>query len=425
MKTNKIPPLFLIIWFGDFISTIGSGLTAFALGVYVFKLTGQATAVGMVVFFTFLPAVILRPVGGVLADRLNRLSLMFIGNLGSVLSIGLIFYFLQTHPKNLILIYIGVTLSSICYALINPAYKACTSDFLPKELYSKAGGLMQLSSASQFLIAPFLGGILMSLMNINYVLMIDILTFVFSLLSITIVKLKNVAVVLPKKQKHHFWLEIKEGWQAITIHPGILILIILISLLLFYVGLIQALLTPMVLSFATEAKLGVAQSACAIGMLLTSVIISMAERKRSNVSVLTISLLVMGIFFSFIGFHENLWAVIIPGFLFSSTIPYANSSIDVLIRSNIDNEKQGRAWSLISLVTYTGAILAYGLSGFLADKVFNPLLMPGGALASSLGHIFGVGAGRGIAFIFFISGIFIVCISLLIYRSKSIWQLEE
>ena len=68
MSNNKIPPLFLIVWLGDFISTIGSGLTAFALGVYVFKLTGQATSVGMVVLFTFLPALLLRPIGGVLAD---------------------------------------------------------------------------------------------------------------------------------------------------------------------------------------------------------------------------------------------------------------------------------------------------------------------------------------------------------------------
>ena len=351
---------------------------------------------------------------------------MIVGNLGSAISIGLIFYVLQINPNNMMVIYLGVTLSSIFYALLNPAYKACASDFLTKELYAKAGGLMQLSSAAQFLVAPFLAGILMSMMSISYVLFIDILTFVFSAVAIVFVRLmKNTPVTLAEKQNNHFWAEIVEGWQAITAHRGILILIILISLLLFYVGLIQALLAPMVLSFANEATLGVAQSICAIGMLTTSIIISTAERKRNNVSILTISLIVMGIFFSFIGFHQNIWAIIIPGFVFSSTIPYANSSIDVLIRKNIDNEKQGRAWSLISLVTYAGAVLAYAVAGFLADKVFNPLFMPDGAFANNLGYIFGVGQGRGIAFIFFTSGIFVVLISFFIFRSKSIWQLEQ
>ncbi len=95
-----------------------------------------------------------------------------------------------------------------------------------------------------------------------------------------------------------------------------------------------------------------------------------------------------------------------------------------MIRQNISNEKQGRAWSLISFITYFGAIIAYGIAGFLADKIFNPLFMPGGALALSLGHIFGMGPGRGIAFIFFISGVVVTFLSIIIYRSKSIRQLD-
>lgn len=418
--------LFLIVWLGDFISTIGSGLTAFCLGVYAFKLTGLATSTAMIVLCTFLPAFLLRPIGGVLADRVDRPFLMIIGNFGSAFGIGLTFLMLSKSANNLMLIYPGIIISSIFFALQNPAYKASVSDFLTPELYAKASGLVQLSSAAQFLVAPLLGGILMSFMNIKFVLIIDILTFVFSALAVIAVR-----VTLEAKPNHvkkagsDIWKEIKEGFQAIFANRGILILVSLVSLLLFYIGLIQTLLTPLVLSFADARSLGMAQSTCAIGMLITSILISSVKRKRKNTFILSVSLALMGLFFSFIGIFETIWAIIIPGFLFFSVIPFANSSIDVLIRQNIGNEEQGRVWSLISVLTYLGSMIAYSIGGFLADKIFNPLFMPSGALSTSLGYIFGVGQGRGIAFIFFLSGVFVFLIAVLVYRSKLIWQLDN
>ncbi len=418
--------LFLIVWLGDFISTIGSGLTAFCLGVYAFKLTGHATSTAMVVLFSFLPAFLLRPVGGVLADRMDRTILMILGNLGSALGIGLVSVVLTKDTSNLMLVYPGIIISSLFFALQTPAYKASASDFLSPQLYAKASGLLQLTNAAQFLIAPLLGGILMTVMNIRCVLLVDIATFLFSAVAVLLVKFRlNIKFSSTKQEKQHFFAEIAEGLQMIIRNRGILILVSLISLLLFYIGLIQTLLTPLVLSFADAKTLGMAQSICAIGMLIASIIISTVNRKAKNILILTTSVALMGIFFSFIGICENIWAIIIPGFLFFCTIPFANSSVDVLIRQNIDNEKQGRVWSLISVVTYLGSMIAYVTAGVLADKIFNPLFMPGGRLADNLGQIFGVGQGRGIAFIFFLSGLFVVLISILIFRSKSIWQLEQ
>lgn len=422
---NKGFSLFLIIWAGDFISTIGSGLTAFSLGVYAFKMTGQATSSTMVILCTFLPAFLLRPIGGILADRLNRTSIMILGNLGSAFGASLILL-MMTQFDNLLLIYPGIILSSIFFALQNPAYKACVSDYLAPEQYSKASGLLQLSNSAQFLIAPIMSGILMSVVGIHVILLIDILTFIFSALTVIFIKCFSKVNNKPvEKIKSQFFQDFIEGLRAITANRGIFFLVFLVSILLFYIGLIQSLLTPMVLSFSDVQALGYAQSICAIGMLVTSIMISVVERKRNNAFILAVSLALMGISFSFIGITDNIWAIIIPGFLFFSVIPFANSSIDVLIRKNISNEKQGRMWSFVAFFTYLGSMFAYSLSGFLADKIFNPLFTSEGKLASSLGYIFGVGPGRGIAFMFFLSGIFVVFISIFVYKSKLIWKLES
>lgn len=108
-----------------------------------------------------------------------------------------------------------------------------------------------------------------------------------------------------------------------------------------------------------------------------------------------------------------------------SSLSLANTGADVLVRKNIPNEIQGRAWALIGLISQMGFVVAYALGGILADYIFNPLLMKGGALSSSVGKLIGVGEGRGIGLIFILAGIFVVILSVIIGISKSIFSLEK
>ena len=426
MTEKKAFSRFLVIWSGEFLSGIGTGLTAFTLAAYAFRQTGLAASAALIVLATFLPAFLLRPIGGVLADRMDRRLLMIFGNLGSALGISLILLLMTLNDQGLWVIYPGAAISSVFVAFHNPAYKASVSDFLPRELYEKASGLLQLAGAAPLLLAPFIAGFLMSVIDIRFILLIDILTFVFSSVVILFIRhgMKEKEGEKSESKELHFIKEMAEGLKTIYENRGILNLTLVISLILFYVGLLQALLGPMVLSFTDTAALGTAQSICAVGILLCSLLIGGFGGKRKHVPVLSIALGLMGLFFSFFGMKESILMIIIPGFLFFFTLPFVNSSIEVLIRQNISNDKQGRAWSLISFITYFGALIAYASAGYLSDKIFNPLFMPGGALADRLGHIFGVGPGRGIAFIFFISGISVIFLSIIIYCSKSIRQLD-
>lgn len=106
-------------------------------------------------------------------------------------------------------------------------------------------------------------------------------------------------------------------------------------------------------------------------------------------------------------------------------MPFTNTALDFLIRTNIDNSVQGRAWSLIGLVSQLGFFAAYMLSGVLADYVFTPLLVTGGVLADSVGKIIGTGSGRGMGLLIIIAGLLLSVASLIIYNLKSIKRLED
>jgi len=74
---------FLILWFGQSVSVIGSGLGGFALGVWVYRTTGSTTQFAMVSFVMGLVLIVMNPVGGALADRRDRRQLMILANLGA------------------------------------------------------------------------------------------------------------------------------------------------------------------------------------------------------------------------------------------------------------------------------------------------------------------------------------------------------
>lgn len=414
---------FLVVWAGQMVSAIGSGLTAFTLSVYAFQRTGMATSYALMILFAFLPFFLLSPFGGVLADRFDRRLLIIVSDIGAASGLVFILSVMFSGKPELWQIYLGVAISSVFAAAHAPAYKASVSDLVPPELYSKASGLVQLAAAAQFLIAPLIAGLLMGLLEIEYILLIDIFTYLFAICAVIVVRRRTLPFAA-KQERQGFIDELKEGFQATVANKGILSLIGITALILFYIGLLQTLFGPMVLSFTDAKTLGIAQSVCAIGMLASSLFIGVFGRREKHVKVLSLFLGLMGIFFAFIGLSTNIFLIVIPGFLFFFTVPFVNSSIEVLIRNNIDNVMQGRVWSFVSVITYVGSVLAYLSAGFLADHVFNPFFQADGPLVDSLGRLVGTGPGRGIAFMFVVSGLSVAVLAYFIFRSREIRALE-
>lgn len=99
---------FLILWSGELISAVGSGLTSFGLGVYVFQKTGSAANMALVTLLAFLPTLLLSAPAGVLADRYDRRLLMMAGDGLSALGLLYILICMFSGKAELYQICIGV-----------------------------------------------------------------------------------------------------------------------------------------------------------------------------------------------------------------------------------------------------------------------------------------------------------------------------
>ena len=414
---------FYKLWLGELISNIGSGMTAFALSVYVYEKTGSVSYVSFITLLSFMPSIILSPIGGLLADRYDRRLLMIIGDLFSGLGLVYILWSIQAGEKSIEPIFIGITFSSIFTSLLEPSYRATLTDILEEENYAKASGLIQAAGSAKYLISPVIAGIVLSVADIRVILLLDILTFITTCLMIFLVR-KSINSEMKNYKKDSF-KGLLEGLFIIKGNRGVYSLVIIMFFVCFFMGFIQILIRPMILATSSVKTAGMMESLCAVGLLIGSLWIGIAGIKKNYSKILAVACFFCGIFMSMTGVNENLAIIGISTFLFFSTLPFMNSCADVLVRVSIPNELQGRVWGLISLITQMGTVAAYIISGVMADYIFEPMFNKNGLLVKNIGMIIGTGKGRGIGFMLILSGMGMLIMAIVIWKNGEIREVSE
>ena len=145
-------------------------------------------------------------------------------------------------------------------------------------------------------------------------------------------------------------------------------------------------------------------------MLVTSVILGVLGIKKHFVKFLSFSLALSGIGMALFGLKEHVVFMTVTGFFFFAMLPIANNSLDYLIRINIPEETQGRAWGIIGFISQLGYVVAFAASGVLADLTAKVL---------------DISVGRGSGAVITVAGILLVVVSLSLLFRKSIKALEN
>lgn len=398
---------FMLLWAGEFISSIGGGLTSFGLGIYIFQKTGSAAGMAFMTLLAFLPGLLLKVPAGVLADRYDRRLLMMIGDGCSGLGVFYILLCMLRGEAELWQIYLGVVISSVFSALLEPAFTATITDLLTKEQFSKANGLVSMAGSARYLFSPIIAGFVLAFSDIKLILVIDICTFLLTVVSAAVVRKSLKAKT--SEVKASFLESTKEGWKVVSRKRGLLLLVVVSSMITLFMGVFQVLAEPFVLSFSESKTLGIIETVVASGMLFSGVILGINGIKKDYVKKLCIGLVISGIGMAGFGITKNILVIGAFGFIFFAALPIANNSLDYLARTNIPDEFQGRAWGFIGFISQLGYVVAYALSGVIADTV---------------GKVTGGGVGKGASLTIIISGICLALIASGIIKVKKIRELE-
>ena len=428
---TKRPPchkirIFLLVWFGQLVSLMGSGLTSFALGVWVYQRTGSVTQFSLILLFALLPSILISPVAGALVDRWNRRNCMILSDSGAGLSTLAIALLLATDNLQIWHIYLAVSLSSICKAFQLPAYTASTSSLVPKEFLPRASGMVQSAEACAQLISPLLAGVLLSIIQLQGIILIDFTTFLFAVSTLLLVRFPHVkTATVSQDKKPSLWREAIEGWTYIYTRPGLFALLIVFAINNFVLGMIEVLFTPLVLSFSSVTVLGTIQSLGGAGMLVGSVVMSVWAGPRPLIRGICGFAFLSQLCILTLGLRTDAALFALANFLFFFSLPFINGWCDAILLRKVAPDIQGRVFATINMICFSCIPLAYVMAGPLADRIFEPLMVANGLLAASIGKIIGVGSGRGISLLFITMEILAILITVAAYRYPRLRFVED
>jgi DHA3 family macrolide efflux protein-like MFS transporter len=421
-------PAFTIIWFGQMVSFLGTGMTRFALAIWAWQITGSATALALVAFFSYGPTVLMSPIAGALVDRWNRKLVMMLSDLSAGLSTTAILLLYTTGNLHIWHLYVAGAFAGAFEAFQWPAYSAAITTMLPKQQYSRANGMMSLVESVSMIGSPILAGILIGLIGIGGVMTIDVITFVFAIGTLGFVHIPQPAATAAGQEgRGSLWKESAYGFHYILQRPSLLGLqLIFLSVNLLF-PFFYTILNPMILARTGDngEMLGTVLSIIGIGGVLGGLAMSTWGGPKRRVhgvlgGIVLTSLLgqaVMGL-----GQALPVWAV--AGFFSGFFIPIANGSSQAIWQAKVAPDVQGRVFAVRRLIAQIAGPLGMLIAGPLADKLFEPAMQPGGALVSVFSGLVGGGPGAGMALMMVLAGLLGAAVSLVGYLFPTIRDVE-
>lgn len=409
-KTRYVGPQgmkgFFIIWLGQIFSLIGSGMTCFAQSVWVYTdLGGSITNLTALAVFAQLPGLVVSPIAGALVDRWDRRWVMIISDAVAAIATMTLRTLIVTESFQLWHIYAIVIVISIANHFQWPAYFATISLMVPRDNLGSANGLVQMGRSLGQIAAPFMAGVAVTLFRIQGVILFDMLSYLFALCTLLIVRIPKPPVAQTNLAvKRSLKREILYGWKYLLDRPGLTGLLALFSASNFLLGVTGLLLMPMALSVTTATVYGSLLSVGGISMLVGSLVMGVWGGPKRRVYGVLGFMLLQGLGIMLVGLRPSVPLFFGASLLFYFSTPIVNACGGAIWQSKVAPEVQGRVLAASGMVSTGSLELAYLIAGPLADHIFEPLMAVGGPLAGSIGRIIGVGTGRGIGLMFLLFG---------------------
>lgn len=394
LSSNWKPPFFTL-WSGQAVSLLGSQLVQFALVWWLTQTTGSATVLAIATLVALLPQVFIGPLAGVLVDRLSRRKVMIIADTliaGLTLALGILFWLDAAQVWH---VYLLMFLRAILGGFHWPAMQASTSLMVPKEHLSRVQGLNQVLNGAMNIFAAPLGALLLSLLPMQGVLAIDVVTAL-----IAVLPLLFIAVPQPERSPApgverapaSMWQELRQGFRYVWAWPGLMLIMLLatlVNLVLTPTGALQPILVTR--HFGGQAiHLAWMESAWGIGVVGGGLTLGVWGGFRKRIVTSMAGLIALGVAILLVGFvpAPAFWLAVglmlVAGFM----NPIVNGPLLAVVQAVVAPEMQGRVFTLIMSFAAAMSPLGLILAGPFADRFgVQTWFVVGGVVTVTLGAL--------------------------------------
>ncbi|NER00655.1 MAG: MFS transporter [Cyanothece sp. SIO2G6] len=402
--------IFIQIWCGQMVSTIGSYMTFFSLMLWAWDATGSATALALVGFFSQLPSIAITLVSGLIVDRFNRKYLMLLGDAIAALSTVIVGSLYLTDNLQIWHLYGVAALNSGFNQLQLLAYKASISSIVPPAQLTRANSMNTIVHYGSSIVGPALAGVLYPAIGLKGILGIDLLSFGVAFVTlITAVIPQSMSNTTAVKSPHQEPLldKLTFGFRVIWQQASLRSLLLVTTLFWFFHDLGGAIYSPMILARTdgSSAILASTSAAAGVGGVTGAILLSIWGGPKRRIVGMLAGFIGAGLSKTVFGLGRSPF-VWLPAQLCSSlNFPLLGSSENAIWMARISPEMQGRVFAANALALRSVSAIAVLTAGPLADQIFEPMVQSGSVLATLSNPIIGTGAGAGIALLYVITSI--------------------
>lgn len=398
------------------LSYLGTQISDFALGVWLLQETGAITLFSILGFVTLAPQLLLSPFIGVIVDRFNPKKLILLGHTGAGLAtvtLAILYHFDKLSPLPLIIL---VALSSVFNGLLLTAFNSATVALVNKNRLTKVQGLIQGANAFIMIASPTVAAVVYTQFDLNVIFMLDIVSFVVAIALLGFLSAKAFKRQKSAPAKLNVKSDLHEAWRYLHCAPKLFTLVMLMAVLNALMGIITALITPMVLGFSDAEHLGYVRTAAGLGALAGGLMLYRKKAPFDHVGwLLRFNLLVACTLF-LMAFKLSIGLLIFSACVLLFGRICAAGCFNAYWQIKVPLDLQGRLMSFRLLFSNMMYPIGFLIAGPVAD-LLQPTMMPGGIFADYFGGLLGVGPTRGIALFAYVIGV-ILLLAVFITASK-------
>lgn len=399
---NNWKRTFAIIWSGQFFSILTSSLVNFAIIIWLSLQTGSAEMLAWAAIAAMLPQSIIGPFTGALIDRGNRKLVMMLADTFIALCTLLLAILFWLDVAELWHIFALLALRSVGSAFHMPAMQASVPLLAPTDQLTRIAGINQIIASVSQIAGPALGAMLITIWDIEYVLIFDVAGALLAVTSLFFVHIPN-----PEKQnelERDILKEMKEGAMVVLRNRGLSFVFLYSTLVVFFIVPISVLFPLMTLDYfkGTEFQAGIIEAIWSVGALVGGAIMGVKVYKVNRVGLINWMHLLLGVAFLLSGLLSPtgfVWFAVLTG-LSGITGAVYNSAFTGLIQTKIESTALGRVFSMYYTIALIPSMLGLIGIGFIADTI-------------------------GLNNSFIISGVIIMLIGIVAFNTKSAMKLDK
>ena len=405
-KTYKVLRPYLLLWGTQSLSSLGSSMTGYGLILWLYRQNGSALETDMLSICSYAPYVLVSIFAGALSDRWNKKRIMLVCDLLAAVSTVVVLMLLRSDLLVPWHIYVLNAINGLMNTVQQPAGDVAATLLVPKEYYQKTSGLRSFSLSLNTILHPVIASSLFAFFGMELVIAVDLATFAVAFVTLLFF-IRIPEIPREDRPQEKLLAAARSGLDWIRANRLILDLILFLAFINLVASAYNAALPAMLLSRKNggETVLGLLNAVTGVASMAGGLITTLMPEPKNRVRAICLSLMMsMGTenFLLAFGRTPLIWCLgSVLGWL---PIPLMNANMDVIFRSTIPTDLQGRVYSCRNTLQFFTIPVGYFLGGLLVDRVFEPL-MAAASPESALVFLFGAGKGSGAAVMFFVLGV--------------------